>query len=110
MATYKYLDKNLLERINAVSRDVLKYNRALPQDYVDKLPSDRFYVITWSMIHEHIAGQPAEPHMRCLIYGGPGVLNPMILDMHMSFYDLLPETEDQKETEPTSSEPEVAAT
>ncbi len=90
---YKYLDKGFLNRINRMSRDVLQYNRSLPQSLVDALPEERFYVITWSMLHEHIAGKPADPHMRCLIYGGPDVPNPLILDMEMGLYEILPEYE-----------------
>lgn len=107
---YKYIDKELLDKINFISRDVLHYNRSLPQSLVDKLPGERFYIITWAMVHEHIAGKPADPHMRCLIYGGPDVQNPLILDMEMGMYELLPEIEAPAKPEPDNSEPEVAAT
>lgn len=90
---YKYLDKGFLNRINHLSRDVLHYNRSLPQALIDALPEERFYVITWSMLHEHIAGKQADPHVRCMIYGGPDVPNPLILDMEMGLYDMLPEYE-----------------
>ena len=93
---YKYLDKGLLNRINRQSRDVLHYNRSLPQSLVDALPEDRFYIITWSMVHEHIAGEQADPHMRCMIYGGPDVPNHLILDIEMGLYDILPEHEAQE--------------
>jgi len=105
---YKYLDKEFLDRINYLSRDVMKYNRSLPQELIDRLPAERFYIITFSMLHEHIAGKPAEPHVRCLIYGGSDVPNPMILDMEMGLYDMLPEVEAPAEPEP-SNEPEVVA-
>jgi len=105
---YKYIDKELLDKINFISRDVLHYNRSLPQSIVDKLPGERFYIITWAMVHEHIAGKAADPHMRCLIYGGPDVQNPLILDMEMWMYELLPEAEVPAEVK--NSEPEVAAT
>lgn len=105
---YKYLDKELLDKINFISRDVLHYNRSLPQSLVDKLPAERFYIITWAMVHEHIAGKPADPHMRCMIYGGPDVQNPLILDMEMGMYELLPDIEVPAEVE--NGEPEVAAT
>lgn len=104
---YKYLDKELLDSINFISRDVRHYNRSLPQSLVNKLPSERFYIITWAMLHEHIAGKAVDAHMRCLIYGGPDVQNPLILDMEMGMYDLLPEIEVPAEVE--RGEPEVAA-
>lgn len=105
---YKYLDKELLDKINFISRDVMHYNRSLPQYLVDQLPGERFYIITWSMLHEHIAGKPADPHVRCLIYGGPDVQNPLILDMEMGMYELLPDIEVPAEVE--NGEPEIAAT
>jgi hypothetical protein len=45
-----------------------------------------------------------------LIYGGPDVPNPMILDVEMGLYDTLPEAEVPAEPEPSNSKPEVAAT
>lgn len=105
---YKYLDKEYLNRINHLSRDVLHYNRSLPQDLVNSLPDGRFYVITWAMVHEHIAGKPADPHMRCMIYCGPDVPDRLILDMEMGLYDMLPEYEVPEESKP-SNEPEVVA-
>lgn len=105
---YKYLNKEYLDRINYLSRDVMKYNRSLPQELIDQLPEERFYIITFAMLHEHIACKPAEPHVRCLIYGGPDVPNPMILDMEMGLYDMLPEVEAPAKPEP-SNEPEVVA-
>jgi hypothetical protein len=102
---YKYLDKEFLNRINYLSREVMKYNRSLPQEFVDSLPDDRFYIITFTLLHEHIAGKPADPHVRCLIYGGQDLPNPMILDMEMGLYEMLPEVEAKEK----DAEPEPAA-
>lgn len=107
--SYKYLDKDLLNKINYISREVMKYNRSLPQSVVDSLPDDKFFIITFSMLHEHIAGKPADPHVRCMIYAGPTVPHTLILDMEMGLYDMLP-TVEAKEQNENSSEPEVAAT
>ena len=100
MAKYKYLDKELLNKINHISRDVIKYNRALPQEIVDNLPDDKLFPIMWSMMHEHIAGKPVEPHVRCLITVPPGTgsqshrgRETLLLDMEMGLFDLLPEVE-----------------
>jgi hypothetical protein len=38
------------------------------------------------MIHEHIAGQPSEPHIRC-------VFNEFILDMPTYCFEVLPKQE-----------------
>lgn len=93
MATkYKYLDKKILDQINRISRDVINYNRSLPQNVVDALPDNTLFVVTFSMLHEHIAGEPAEPHMRCMLYCGPE-RERLVLDMEMGLYQKLPEYE-----------------
>lgn len=97
---YKYLDKEVLNNINHISRDVIKYNRALPQDIIDALPDDKLFPISWCMIHEHIAGRAVEPHMRCMIVVPAGMgskshqgRQTLLLDMEMGLFDLLPEVE-----------------
>lgn len=98
---YKYLDKEVLNNINHVSRDVIKYNRALPQNIIDALPDDKLFPINWCMLHEHIAGKAVEPHMRCMILvpilsspdRNAGRYQTLILDMEMGLFDLLPEVE-----------------
>ncbi|NDD52565.1 hypothetical protein EBZ39_01585 [bacterium] len=105
---YKYLNKDMLDKINYISREVMKYNRSLPQELIDSLPEDTHFGVTFAMLHEHIAGKPAEPHVRCIIYGGPDVPERMILDMAMDLYEMLPEIEIPATPEPDNSEPEVA--
>jgi hypothetical protein len=106
---YKYLDKNLLDRINHLSREVLHYNRTLPQEFVDSRPDDELYAVTFSMIHEHIAGKPADPHVRVVLSCSENRQS-VILDMEMGLYDMLPAVEvPDDEPTPESSEPEVAA-
>jgi hypothetical protein len=90
----KYLDKHYLQLINHLSQNVLKYNRTIREDVIDSLPSDKFFPITFTMMHEHRAGVACEPHVRCMIaipYNG-GV-EQVILDMEAGLYDLLPEAE-----------------
>lgn len=105
MAKYKYLDKHHLNLINHISRDIIKYNRALPQEVIDALPDDKFFPIVFTLLHEHIMGKPAEPHMRCMIVvpdtEGVG-RERLLLDMEMGLFDLLPEVElpDSVEKEP----------
>lgn len=97
---YKYLDKDILNKINYTSRDIMKFNRSLPQEVVDALPADKCFPIIWSMIHEHIAGRAVEPHVRCMIVvpsetGSEGSQGRerLLLDMEMGLFDLLPEVE-----------------
>jgi hypothetical protein len=92
---YKYLDKENLQKINYLSANVLKYNRAIRQEAIDDLEDDKLFPITFSMIHEHRAGVACEPHVRCIISARNknGVLQQMILDMEMGLFNLLPEVE-----------------
>lgn len=97
---FKYLDKKYLDIINHISRDVIKYNRALPQEVIDALPEDKFFPIIFTLLHEHIAGKPVEPHVRCMIAvptvdksGNKTGTDRLLLDMEMGLYDLLPEVE-----------------
>jgi hypothetical protein len=92
---YKYLDKALLTKINYLSDKVLKYNRTLPDEVIDALPDDKFFPITFTLLHEHRAGVPCEPHVRCII-AVPQIENvgrQLILDMEMGTYELLPDVE-----------------
>jgi nitrite reductase/ring-hydroxylating ferredoxin subunit len=52
----KYLDKHYLQIINRISDKVQKYNRTLPDKLIDALPDDKFFPITFTMMHEHRAG------------------------------------------------------
>lgn len=101
----KYIDKQNLQRFNYLSLHVLKYNRAVREDVIDALPEDRLFPITFSMLHEHRAGEPCEPHVRCIIAvpsaRTPGTMDQLILDMEMGLYELLPEVDlpDSPETD-----------
>lgn len=87
----KYVNKELLRRINNVSTH-FGYNRTLPDKIIDQLPDDKFYVVIPLLVHEHIAGKPADPHMRCRIYAGE--MHPwLILDIEMVMYEFIPEHE-----------------
>lgn len=101
----KYLDKDLLNKINHISTTIYKFNRTLPQDVVDELDPDALMPITFAMVHEHIAGKAADPHMRCVIVANPAG-RILLLDVAMELYDLLPEHEID---EVASGETEVAA-
>jgi hypothetical protein len=106
----KYLNKDMLRQINSVSTRI-GYNRTLPEGVIESLSDDRFFVVIPLMVHEHIMGRAAEPHMRCRIYAGDE--NPwLILDVNMAIYEFIPEheVEDNERDQPENSEPEVAAT
>ena len=98
VAKYKYLNKHYFNLINHIARDVIKYNRSLPQEVIDALPEDKFFPIIWSMVHEHIAGAKVEPHMRCMIVvpekpNSDESFDRVIVDVEMGLFDMLPEME-----------------
>jgi len=102
----KYVDRNLLEKINHISDKFMHYNRTIPQEIIDSLPSDKFFVVIPLLVHEHIAGKRADPHMRCRIYTGPeeeelrGQM--LLLDIEMGMYELIPVFERNPETNPAN--------
>lgn len=67
MAQIKFFDRD--ELIDAATTAVERgYNRAVSVSWlIDNLDDGMYYPVTFAMIHEHIAGQPAEPHMRTLV-------------------------------------------
>ena len=104
----KYCNKEMLRQINSVSTRI-GYNRTIPKSVIESLSDDRFFVVMPLMVHEHIMGRAAEPHMRCRIYAGAE--NPwLILDVNMAIYEFIPEHEvEDNESDPVeNSEPEVA--
>ena len=44
------------------------YNRQLPTEIIETLDPEGIHVIEPLMVHEHAAGEPTEPHLRCQIY------------------------------------------
>jgi hypothetical protein len=97
--SFKYLNKEMLDKINHISATIFKYNRTIPQSVIDALDPDNLIVVSFSMVHEHIAGKPVDPHMRCMLYAGPDAPQPLIVDMEMGLYDLLPTYTPDSETE-----------
>lgn len=100
---YKYIDKENLKKINHLSLRVHKYNRAIREDVIDALPDDKFFPVTFAMLHEHKDGKPCEPHVRCIFLtrDNQNVKQQLILDMEMRLFDLLPEIEvPENNTEP----------
>ena len=104
--TVKYVDKNLLDKINYISTRLMKYNRTIPQAVIDSLPSDKFFIVMPLLVHEHIAGKPAAPHMRCRIYTGPDIEelrgHMLLLDIEMGMYELIPTFEHNPESNPAN--------
>lgn len=83
---FKYIDKHYLNLVNHLSRDVLKYNRTLPQSVIDAFPDDVLFPVQPLMVHEHKSGKACEPHMRCMI-AVPRLKQGSILEMANSGFD-----------------------
>jgi hypothetical protein len=91
----KYLNKAILDKVNrrAIANN---YTRAIKQEFIDSLPDDINFPITFCMLHEHAAGQPVPAHMRCRIMTGASLVGPfndVYVDVEMGMFDLLPEHE-----------------
>jgi hypothetical protein len=97
----KYVDKRILDAVNkrAVKNN---YNRAVTQEFIDSLPEDINFPITFCMVHEHAAGQPVPAHMRCRIMTGESLTGPfhnVFVDVEMGMFDMMPEAEVSAEAE-----------
>lgn len=105
----KYFTKELLQKVNrrAIANN---YNRAIEPDFIDQLPENLHFPITLELVHEHAAGQPVAPHMRCRVMTGQSLAGPfnfVFIDVEMGMYDMLPETE--VEEKKTKTRPEFSA-
>ena len=49
----------------ATAGEGMGYNRQLPKQFLEGLDPDGKHMVTLALVHEHIAGQPVDPHMRC---------------------------------------------
>jgi hypothetical protein len=88
----KYFTKRLLQLTNelAIARN---YNRAIDPEFVAALPEDLNFPVVFQMVHEHAAGKPIEPHMRCRVMTGQSLTGPftdVFVDVEMAVYDILP--------------------
>lgn len=103
----KYLDLETLKKINYVSDKLMKYNRTIPDSVLDTIPEKLFMIVVPLLVHEHRAGEPTDPHMRCRIYDGTDRF--LLLDIEMGLYELLPEQEiPSEDNDPATTETAVA--
>ena len=74
------------------------YNRILSPELLAELPEDFIFPVSFSMIHEHAAGNSVDPHMRCIIITGHNCKG-VFLDCDMSIFNQIKErTKDEAET------------
>ena len=88
MRTIEYFTKALLLRASREAQEI-GYNRQLNEDALAELEENTCYPVTFSMLHEHIAGKLVEPHVRCLVRVS-NEREPLQIDMSMAFFENLP--------------------
>lgn len=92
--TTKYMGTDLLLEIAMEGRQI-GYNRQLDSDWLqENVDFTGKHVVTPMMIHEHIDGVEADPHMRCSLFiktkGNRFEPTEVIADMSMESYEALP--------------------
>ena len=87
--TYKILTKDTFIEA-AIEGEKMGFDRTLSAlGLDDKLPDDKVFPIIEVMFHEHIAGEPVEPHYRVKIVLPDSDM--VLMDMTMKTYHALPE-------------------
>lgn len=82
--------KGVLKSVNTMAL-VQGYNRAVNEEFLDRLPDEKFYVPTFVLLHEHKAGKRCDPHVRC-VFNHEG--DYFIIDVEMGCWDMLPTVSD----------------
>lgn len=78
--------KGVLKSTNTMAR-VQGYNRVVDEGFLDRLPEEKFYVPQFVLLHEHKAGKPCDPHVRC-VFDHEG--DYFMIDVEMGCWDMLP--------------------
>ena len=77
--------KGVLKSVNTMAH-VQGYNRIANDTYLNGLP-EAFYVPKFVMLHEHKAGKPCDPHVRCVFDHDNDTF---IIDVEMGCWEKLP--------------------
>jgi hypothetical protein len=98
---HKFFPYPLLLKAAKLARE-RNYNQQVTDEFIEKTipeadPDQDFnYPIIFSMQHEHVQGEPVNPHMRCKILGPWGPENEpiasVLLDVDMDLFTKLPDT------------------
>jgi hypothetical protein len=81
--------KGVLKSVNTMAQ-IQGYNRVTDEKFLDRLP-EAFYVPKYTLLHEHKAGKPCEPHVRC-VFDHEG--DYFFIDVEMGCWDMLPTATD----------------
>ena len=90
--TVKVMTTDMLDRVAKESRKH-GFNRQLDQDWINAhVKWGAIHVIEWTMPHEHIAGQAADMHYRCMAIIGTKdhATQSVTIDMTTERYNSLP--------------------
>lgn len=78
--------KGVLKRVNTMAQ-VQGYTRVVDEDFLNRLPEEKFYAPKFALLHEHKAGKPCDPHVRC-VFDNEG--DYFMIDVEMGCWDMLP--------------------
>jgi hypothetical protein len=85
-------DKKLLTKLNAAANH-MNYNRQVVPEAIEKLPDDVIVAVSPIMIHEHAAGKPVDPHLRCslqIVHPASDLFRGLFLDIPCELFERLP--------------------
>lgn len=72
----------------AIAGNKVGFNRQLNPKAIAKLDADLRFPVTFSMLHEHINGRLADPHVRAIVAVSP--TETVTLDVEMDLFNSLP--------------------
>lgn len=85
-------NKKLLTKLNEAANH-MNYNRQVVPEAIEKLPDDVIVAVLPIMIHEHAAGKPVEPHLRCslrILHPASDMFHGLFLDIPCELFEKLP--------------------
>lgn len=75
----------------AIAGNKIGFNRQLNPKAIAKLGADLKFPVTFSMLHEHINGRLADPHIRAVVAVSP--TETVTFDVEMDLFNSLPYAE-----------------
>ena len=86
----KYFTRDLLLSATLEGNE-RNYNRQLNPDMVANLDQETLFPVTFHMLHEHIDGSSADPHVRACVMLSPQ--DKVFIDVDLKRFSKLPEAE-----------------
>lgn len=99
-------NKSMLKKLNNTAAQ-RNYNRQIAPESIERLADDVIVAVSPIMIHEHAAGKPVAPHLRCSVrtlHVTSTCFDGVFLDVPYELFELLPELP------PSDIKPEAAET